>query len=369
MQRSYRSYLNVLATSFVLLLVTTALFILLVDPYRFFASPLAQGFNVIKPKPSIMRDEMRLNLALKQKPELLFVGNSRFEMGINPESALVKSVSSRAQNFTIPGNTLAQAIPSLERIGELNSVKVMVLGLDFQDYLTARDRHDLARAELSVSEALINFYIDPKWISLLQFDTLTDSIRTVLLQSEKYPETIFASGFNPAYDYQKYLAREGHHSLFEQSLASLRTKILKAKQLPDFLVLQTDSDRFREVTSILDSAKKSGWRVEMVIYPVHAEALALYEQQGVSNLLYQWKVQMKIRADRAASGGTQVRLHDFACLSEITTEPVPRRGDLKSRMRYYFEAGHFQQNLGDLIVKETIRNSKTPLSSQACAHL
>ena len=49
------------------------------------------------------------------------------------------------------------------------------------------------------------------------------------------------------------------------------------------------------------------------------------------------------------TGGT-VEVWDFSGLSTETLEPIPDRLDRRTRMKYYWEAGHFKKELGDQII-------------------
>ena len=40
-------------------------------------------------------------------------------------------------------------------------------------------------------------------------------------------------------------------------------------------------------------------------------------------------------------------LLDFSGYNEFTTEPVPKEGDLRTEMHWFWESGHYKSALGD----------------------
>jgi len=59
--------------------------------------------------------------------------------------------------------------------------------------------------------------------------------------------------------------------------------------------------------------------------------------------------------EATASGSARpFLLWDFSGCHSVTIEDVPASGDLRSEMRWYWEAGHFKKELGDLVLDKVL---------------
>jgi hypothetical protein len=331
----------------------------LVDPYRFFGMLLKPGFNELKPKPSILRDEVRLNLAILRQPTVVIVGNSRVEAGFNPNNLTATDLRTQSQVLAVPGNTIANSIPSLIELGNKAPLQKVLIGLEIQDYLTARDTLQPALTATKLDRIVLPDLTRLRWRSAASIDTFKDSIKTLLIQRQEYPETLAASGFNPSLDYIRHVSEIGHHGLFSHALGSLKGKIDQAKKIKGFGIFVPSSPRLSEITLILALAKERQWDVELFFYPLHAEALALYEDNGLGELVVEWKNTIAKNVEIARKSGVKVKLWDFSCLSEVTTEPIPAKSDFQTKMKYYWESGHFKESVGDLIINRILKGSKS----------
>jgi hypothetical protein len=74
------------------------------------------------------------------------------------------------------------------------------------------------------------------------------------------------------------------------------------------------------------------------------------DDAGLWSLFEQWKRDITDFADAARSQGGRVTVWDFGCAHRLTAEPIPDEGDRKTEMRWYWEAGHFKKQLGDLVL-------------------
>jgi hypothetical protein len=347
-----KSYLKLLLLCACGALAAMVGFSYLVDPYSFFGSVSRPGFNLVKPKPSVFQEEVRLSLAIRRQPTILILGNSRVEAGFNPSGTVATGLKVPVQLLAIPGNTLAKTLPSLIALGRKAPIKTVLVGLDFQDYVTARDVMEDSLRASKLDKIVLPEIAELKWNSLLRIDTVMDAVKTVRIQRQAFPETLAASGFNPSLDYVQHVAQIGHHGLFQHSLASLRAKTDKANRKKDIKEFQANSPRFKELALIIELAKQNNWNLELFFFPVHSEALALYEAEGFGDLIVEWKRKVLAVVESGRSSSAGIRLWDFSCPSEITSELIPRKGDHQTKMKYYWESGHFKESVGDLILTQ-----------------
>jgi hypothetical protein len=354
-----KTYLWLFLSCAIGLLITLIGVNFLVDPYRFFGTLTKQGFNEIKPKPSVLRDEVRLNLAIKRQPSVVVIGNSRVEAGFNPLGEQALLLKTPVQVLAIPGNTLAKTIPSLIELGNKAPIKTILVGLDFQDYVTARDIREQSLQVSTVDQIILPDLVRLKWLSLVTIDSVIDSFKTLRIQRQSFPETLAASGFNPSLDYIQHVSQIGHHGLFEHSMGSLKGKIERAKQGANFNKFLPTSPRLAEIALILEVARQKQWNLELFFYPAHAEALALYEAEGLGELISAWKNEISLKVETARRENKNLRLWDFSCLSEVTGEVIPGKGDHQTKMKFYWESGHFKESVGDLIMNRILKDQPT----------
>jgi len=93
--------------------------------------------------------------------------------------------------------------------------------------------------------------------------------------------------------------------------------------------------------------------LRLVIYPYHAHLLKIIRITGHWPAFEAWKrAVVHIVAEEARNaGGESIPLWDFSGFNELTSEAVPPKSDRQTKMRWYWEAGHFKRELGDLILE------------------
>ena len=94
----------------------------------------------------------------------------------------------------------------------------------------------------------------------------------------------------------------------------------------------------------------------MTTYPYHAEYYLLFDQLGIWGEFDGWKRQLASTvadANRAAGAGPKARLWDFATVSPLTTLSVEDTAE-RGAAKWYWEAGHFKQALGDEVLTEIL---------------
>ena len=98
-------------------------------------------------------------------------------------------------------------------------------------------------------------------------------------------------------------------------------------------------------------------RVFLTTYPYHAQYLMLFRELGLWPEFERWKrllVQTVERESMHAPQSSPVDLWDFAAFSPYATLPIARDAS-DGAGRWYWEAGHFKKELGDLMLNEIFR--------------
>lgn len=180
---------------------------------------------------------------------------------------------------------------------------------------------------------------------------LIDSIQTVAGQSDAYSADLTTLGFNPMRDYLKIAVDEGYRSMFHQKdVDNTRAYVRRPKGIVD--ASGHTSIDLEAVRRVLDVARRNRIALTLVIYPIHAHLLEIIRITDHWTAFEQWKrAVVHVVADEArASGGAPFPLLDFSGFLPYATETIPPRGDRKTAMRWYWEAGHFKRELGDLVL-------------------
>ena len=162
--------------------------------------------------------------------------------------------------------------------------------------------------------------------------------------------TLSPDGFNPLRDYGAHVRNDGYHKMFEQrareNAATLKRKSTTALTQDDFTLLRT----------LLVQAAGSDAAVKLVIYPYHAQWLAMLEAAGLWPLFEQWKAQLvrEIAGVQASHPGASITLHDFSGFGPYNCERIPAASERSAATRWYWEAGHFKKALGDVVLERLL---------------
>jgi hypothetical protein len=187
---------------------------------------------------------------------------------------------------------------------------------------------------------------------VLSLDTLGDSIRTVLGQHNRFAPSVTELGFNPMLDYFPIAKESGYRTMFDQRNGENARAYLRGGR-DIFLSGTRDSPEFSALRALIERCRKADVRLHLIIYPYHAQTLELFRATGLWNAFEDWKravTQLAYEKATTSESALVFPLWDFSGYNSFTTEHVPARGDLRSVMRWYWEAGHFKKELGDLVL-------------------
>ncbi|HTS21112.1 MAG TPA: hypothetical protein VMN79_04805 [Casimicrobiaceae bacterium] len=318
----------------------------LVDPYGLFRVVDLPGINRLKSQASERGTLFKQSAVARLQPRALVLGNSRAEIGFDPESPVWPPSARPAFNLALPGAGIGAVADEFARALGVTDPKLVVVGLDFVDFRVDPSASD--RFVLRASGA------DPwrDWrdrsSALLTMTAFADSLATVRAQHEAYPTALTDAGFNPKQDYVGIARREGYSALFRQRD---RENAFNYRRGPKSVLQASDrsSPAFDAVDSIVRLARERGIALRFVIYPYHAHTLVLFDLTGLWPAYESWKRELAQRID-AARGGMDVELWDFTGFSPYADEAVPTPGDTHTELKWYWEAGHFKKGLGDVLL-------------------
>lgn len=330
-----------------IVIVVTGLINVTIDPLGVFDSPRMPRINTVKPYLDHHRELARHERAVHACANTGIFGNSRAEIGFDPESASWAANGLSAFNNAIPGRGPRS---SLEQIIWLHRAKCLpktiLLGVDFFDFLGGSEPKPInTSTNKPPPRRDAKFFAE----SVFSINGLRDSLATVALQSARYPATLTDRGFNPLLNYVSEVEQSGHYLLFrqraEENLRNWKRKPMRLRP-PNGDV----SDDEATLEAILAHTAQAGVSTYIVIYPYHAQIRMMLERLGAGQLFAEWKRMLVGIAEKSAAQGALVQVWDFSGIGPETLEAIPPKGDRKTHLAYYWEAGHFKKELGDQVI-------------------
>jgi len=360
---SGRRYLRWLAVTALLGIVAALATIVVVDPYGLYDVANAAGFNRVKPRPARYQNEIKLTRASRVRADALILGNSRAEIGFDPEARAFSRAGMSAYNLAIPGSTISTARRQLAYLDRVDAApKAVLIGLDFLDFVGTSSPTD-ARTAQHPTEGRdhpverLGWRVD----SLFSLTSLNDALRTLRVQHDPDAEVTTSRGFNPLNEYRPLARREGYYALFRQ----------RAQENARSYVRLTDRrlipERFAELRAMLDTAALRGIEVTLVIYPYHAQILAMLEEVGLSVMFDEWKrhITEEVAAASERRPSARTVLADLSGYGVYQCEAIPMRDDRSTETRWYWEAGHFKKELGDVMLSMMLAPPESSVNDES----
>lgn len=328
-------------------------FIVLVDPYNLYGVSDIEGINAVKPELSRYIEEIKLTQSVKLNPDTLILGNSRAEIGFDPEAEPFIKRGYNAYNLAIRGTTLASTERQYQYLIQKHiTPKRLLIGLDFVDFMNASLTEPTTFIQRSGKKRK-NFPVDHwfwRFDSLFSMTSLKDTITTLLIQNDAEAATMTTRGFNPLREYHTIANNEGYGVLFQQrARENAQIYIRKARG-------KLDTRQFELLRILLENSTDTAEHIILIIYPYHAQILALFEDTGIWPFFLQWKKVLVEEIGQLAKKqvNAKITLIDFSGYGSYQCEPIPAVGDLKSVTQWYWELGHFKKTLGDIVMERSL---------------
>jgi hypothetical protein len=356
-----RTYLLVL----VALLALVGVLNVAVDPYGIFGVPQVDGFNLVKPAAPTRSRISKPSQGHRVQPATLIMGNSRPEMGLDPEDPNWRLEHQPVYNQGLPGSSVYMMLRNAQDLVSGGSVQLVFWGLDFTDFVFRTEGSEDAcqwppQRQDWESRLRVRYDMSPArgWrlerakdaaIAALSADALRDSLITVMSQKRRGAANLTDRGFNPAADYLPIVRAEGQQILFMQKNAEMQERLEGAGwRIVDGAC--DSSESFRSVDELLQVARAMGVRVVLFVNPYHDDYQRVIWQAQLWPLFAEWK---RLLAQRYA-GVPGVEVWDFSLLNGYTTEPPPPAGDRSSMLRWFWEPAHYRAELGTLMLSQML---------------
>lgn len=322
----------------------------LVDPYRLYRLTERPGLNQVKIQPERYQKEIKLAGARAMQADLFILGNSRAEIGLDPDYPGLAALGLAPYNLALAGTRVQVAREQLEQLAAAGQrPKRLIVGVEFLDFPIDPDSVQQSAPATVVATPLAS--LAWRFDALFSIDSVLDAVKTVRSQNNPDASSMSARGFNPLREYRRMARDEGYYALFRQRAQDYAARF---KKLPRGLVTRaTGSAReFDQLQAVMALGVSDGAAIDIVIYPYHAQIMALLDEAGLAPMFEQWKTLLatQVAALRAAHPQARVTLWDFSGYAPYQCEPIPAKGDRKAQTRWYWEAGHFKAELGNVML-------------------
>ena len=346
MMRPAARYLWAWVMSTAALLIAIFAVNLVVDPYGLFRIVDVPGLNRIKSQAGERSALFKRTGVERMRPAGLVLGNSRAEIGFDPESPAWPESARPVFNLALPGAGIAAVADELAEALRSASPRLVVVGLDFLDFRVDPSSDESFTAQPANADSTRG--LRDRATALLTLNALADSLATIRAQHQPYATSLTDTGFNPKRDYIGVSRREGYYAMFRQrDQENARAYVRGPKSV--FQAGKRPAPAFDAVDNIIALARARGVALRLVLYPYHVHTLMLFQLTGLWPAYEDWKRELVGRVD-AARGTMDVELWDFTGFSPYTAEQVPRPGDTRTELQWYWEAGHFKKSLGDVLL-------------------
>lgn len=333
MQTSKR-YILLFCLFSVLLLPSVGVINVVVNPFLMFDKNTITGNFDKKPEAANRIRIFKKYQATDKGYEVLIVGNSRVEMGLDPRSQLF--ANQHVYNVGVPGLSVNAQIAYANNVIQTNPINTIFVGVDFVDFISQKV------PQSNAYEFSYNDYED--YLSAtFSLDALNASLITVFSQS-KNASTRTVQGFNPANDYLPILKNEGQKVLTDQKLSSLYKQLKGARFYKEELMASQHSS-LTTLEQTFSDWKRSGKNVVVFINPyqdLYYDALA---NEGLSQDFEIWRETIK---DIATI--TNNSFFDFTALGKSHSNLLNE----KAQLAYFWEPAHYKKELGEKILKRML---------------
>lgn len=354
--RAFRNYLAWMLVLGAGALGCIAAFDGVVDPFgihRFVDRP---GFNRVKPAEPDHRRMIKPYRMRAYHARGLVLGSSRAEHGLDPEHPAWHPDARPVYNAGLPDANPYEMRRMFQHALACGDLRQAVIGLDFYTFnVHFANRPDFEERRLAV-RADGRRIMPPadEWLAtFLSLDAMRWSVKTLRGQGGG-SSFLLANGRQApaARDISEFIGAYGRFVLTEYEYV-----FYKWRQGTHPFALDDADTGFtylQELDRTLALATEAGVDLRLFISPFHARLAYALREEGLWEDFEAWKRRLAGMAERHG-----VPLWDFSGCNSITTEPVPPRDDLDTRMQGYRDASHYAQATGGMVLSRVLEGDTT----------
>ena len=336
-----------LLITFLILLVVSVVNVL-IDPYGIYGS-IDLGF----PKHN-QSDNTRMAKAHalgRLKPASIAIGTSRTEWGISMQHPLWGDKSEARYNLGLPGGNIYEIKKYIEFSNHIKKLEKVVLGLDFFSFNTlSANKEDFSEERLQGNWSLLvekissSISLDTLISSYWSFSSMT--IDDPKVKFDKYgqatDESILAISSNPT----------KHDRLWSNVWRYIKKYYPNAEKKFSLTSSDGSKESIRVFRELVHYCYVNDIDLRIYISPVHALKSQMIKEVGLWGLLEEWKrslVRVYAEEQREHEDRQNV-IWDFSTCSQFNTGPTPNINNKNFEMPYFWNLGHFNKELGNIVL-------------------
>lgn len=315
-----------------------------VDPYGIVGAGYA-GFNRNKVEAIDHPDIAKTYRLERAKAKTILLGNSRVDLGLNPQSPHWPADARPAFNLAIPGYSMPTRAQYFEHALAVGRPTRLVMGFSIDDFWpSAPDAEPIARLRVDAAGKPNAGYwparLNDLATSFLSLQTLSDSISTPLKQKRDDVSVMAEDGFNNGGALDARVRQTSAREFMEWKDRDKAPRLLawaKTREI-DFAPLER----------ILAAAAKRNVEVTLFVTPSYVDDYLLFREAGLQADYDKWKRGLVALVDAARLRGVKVTLWDFSGVNERSTEALSGPGG--PPLTWFWESQHFKPALGEEII-------------------
>jgi hypothetical protein len=309
-----------------------------VDPYLLhqWDSPLLQRLRPTTEKLSVWG---KTYAVARYRPAVVYIGNSRTEMGLPANSARTLFEGKSVFNSAVSGASIGEAMRLAEHAARVSHVDTMVWGIDAPSFSLELGS---AGVEPGLTDGGPAFFARRALLNIKRGLTVDMTRDTWRILSGSYDGVCLSS-----------LALHGQR---DESCLTSRNRTWTGTARAFTPRLQEFGDglgptepALRAFDASVGKLCRVGTRLRLYINPTHALTLDALYWRGKWDAMETWQRDLAQMAGRYRRQGCDVRLFDFSGFNSITSEAIPQVTGARD-MRYYWEASHYRDNVGRFIL-------------------
>lgn len=325
---NYKFYNLLFAVIFVACLLSIALFNIIIDPLGLLGTPAMRGINLNK---IALSSHERLHKAaelVRKKPENIFIGSSRTQVGLDPEHYL-QITGKPAYNTAFVGANMYEIQRYFQHaLHNQPNLKQVIVGIDFFSFNEfKKNTPDFDDSRLEKSSITLKDFIG----TALTVDGIKLSVRT-LKSNFKDP--------NEQKEYEPNGMRwNGNQETLENAkdifIGTVQDYLTSDELYRSYSLSVAQLDRLKKLKAVCDERN-----IKLIIFisPSHALQWESIYAAGLWPTFEQWKRDV-------------CQIHpvwDFSGYNSITAETVA------DTMKLYWDPSHYRKEVGNLVLNRLL---------------
>lgn len=347
----------------VLVLIGIAVLNYFVDPYRLFSSDK----NALYSEYPALHANLRLHKTYqvnRQKPDTIILGTSKAIQGVPLEHPYLADKA--FYNLSAPLASMREIYQLLLHAQSNQPLKEVLFFVDFLSF-NVLARADGPAAGFVESRLKQSDNSAPYWPDYLAATVSADALSAsfAVLQPDAAPSHRVLNGLGGRENGEiaSRLSDGGHRSNSQKIERFFVDSVLLAAPYREFATADEKDDSLLWFERFVDTAQQLNIKATLIVAPSHTRYWELLNQGGLWPQYEQWKTAMVSINRKVAQLHSKPELSfwDFTLPNAITNEVFPVAGDSDTQMQFYYEAIHFNQRTGGLILDRISGDAKADL--------